>query len=296
MRLCPACHADFPTPDDVCPACGKSIANNDGIVMYAPELAAGEEGYQSAHFSELVRLEEGSFWFRARNALIIWALKSFCPGFRSLLEVGCGTGYVLKGIESAFPAAKLCGSEISADGLAFARARVPGAEFIQMDARAIPFVDEFDAIGCFDVLEHMAEDNQALAQIQAALKPGGILVVTVPQHPRLWSPLDDSARHQRRYGRTELDGKIKAAGFDIKRSTSFVSLLLPFVLVSRLFARMRPPQGGQELPELEINPILDRIFAKVMTLEFALIRAGLSFPAGSSRLVVARKPGAVAGR
>src|SRR5690606_22871969 len=115
------------------------------------------------------------------------------------LEIGCGTGFVLSGVADAFPAVRLFGSEIFTAGLEFAARRQPSVNFMQMDARSLPFLDEFDVIGAFDVLEHIVEDGQVLAQMREALKPNGIILLTVPQHEWLWSPVDEFACHVRRY-------------------------------------------------------------------------------------------------
>lgn len=246
-------------------------------------------GFHESYFAELAAREAGNFWFRARNRLVVWALGAYAPGFGSLLEIGCGTGFVLSGIASVFPGARLHGSELYPVGLAFARERLPGAEFMQMDARAIPFTEAFDVVGAFDVLEHIEEDAAVLRQIHGALKPGGVLLLTVPQHAWLWSPLDESACHVRRYGRADLHSKLEASGFEVQRSTSFVSGLLPFMLLSRWAARRRPPGYAHGLPEVEIRPWLDRLFGLVMAVELLLIRAGFSPPLGGSRLAVAKK-------
>ena len=103
-----------------------------------------------------------------------------------------------------------------------------------MDARCILFECEFDVVGTFDVLEHLVEDERALAQMFNAARPGGGLLVTVPQHRFLWSESDRFAMHQRRYSRTELRKKVESAGFQIERITSFNSLLLPLMILSRL--------------------------------------------------------------
>src|SRR5262249_61641287 len=116
----------------------------------------------------------------------------------------CGTVSVFKEFRTRFPKPRLVGSEIFLDGLAFAKARLPGIEFYQMDARSISFVPEFDVVGAFDVLEHLVEDNRALAQMFNAARPGGGLLVTVPQQRYLWSASDEHAMHQRRYSSAEL--------------------------------------------------------------------------------------------
>ena len=144
-----------------------------------------------------------------RNALIQWALGNYFPNAESFFEIGCGTGYVLAGIRENFPRMRLVGSDIFTDGLVFAKARLPGVELYQMDARRIFFECEFDVVGAFDVLEHLVEDESALAQMFNAARPGGGLLVTVPQQRYLWSASDQFAMHQRRYSRAELRAKVR---------------------------------------------------------------------------------------
>ena len=238
MKKCLACSAAYPSTSSCCQACGARPESQNGFIAYAPALAQGGAGFEAAYFADLARAEEGFFWFRARNRLIIWALGKYCREFGSFMEIGCGTGYVLSGIAKMYPGRRLHGSEIFTAGLAFAAAREPAVDFMQADARNIPFVGEFDAIGAFDVLEHIEEDEGVLGQMRDALKPRGALLLTVPQHAWLWSPNDDYARHVRRYSVQELHEKVKRAGFEILRSTSFVSLLLPAMFVSRLIKRV----------------------------------------------------------
>lgn len=66
-----------------------------------------------------------------------------------------------------------------------------------MDARRIPFEGEFDVIGAFDVLEHIEEDERVLGQLNAALRSGGGIIATVPQHQWLWSEMDTVSGHRR---------------------------------------------------------------------------------------------------
>jgi len=157
-----------------------------------------------------------------------------------------------------------------------------------MDARRIPYVNEFDTIGAFDVLEHIEEDEQVLAQIYSAVKPRGVMLLTVPQHPWLWSETDKRACHVRRYIDTDLIVKIEAAGFQVLRSTSFVTVLLPAMIVSRFFKRKTEAEE-EARAELAISPWLNSLFYGLLRIELAGIRMGLSFPVGGSRLVIARK-------
>jgi SAM-dependent methyltransferase len=173
--------------------------------------------------------------------------------------------------------------------LNFASARQPAIDFMQMDAREIPFVNEFDAIGAFDVLEHIEEDGQVLSQIHEALTSRGIMLLTVPQHAWLWSAVDERACHVRRYAAEELHSKVKAAGFDILRSTSFVTGLLPAMLVSRLSKKRNEARDVDGHAELRIAACLNTLFEAILSVDVALIRHNVNLPIGGSRLIVARK-------
>jgi SAM-dependent methyltransferase len=284
---CTAC-GSVNDPSTRCEACGHTEAVIDGYLAFAPELAHGGGGYDAELFAELAPLEEKSFWFRARNELILWTLLRWRPRLGSFLEIGTGTGFVLSGVAREHPQAQLYGSEIFVDGLAFAGARVPRAQLMQMDARAIPMRDEVDVIGAFDVLEHIEEDVTVLREMHAALKDDGLLVISVPQHRWLWSPADDHAHHVRRYTGSELRDKVRGEGFEILRSTSFVSLLLPMMMLSRLLMKGRA-DDYDPIDEMRMPGWLNAVLLRVMRLENALIRWGVTFPLGGSRLVVARK-------
>lgn len=289
MKRCLTCGAIYPSACSGCRLCAAEPESRCGFPAYAPSLAESGGGFKASYFSELAPLEAGHFWFEGRNALVIWALGKYCPSFHSFLEIGCGTGFVLSGIGRAYPGVELSGSEIFTSGLHFAAARLPGAAFIQMDATDIPFVEEFDAIGAFDVLEHIADDEQVLLQMNAALKPGGVILLSVPQHTWLWSPVDDHACHVRRYAAGELHEKVRGGGFEILRSTSFVTSLLPALFASRLARKAAPAQDVEAAAELRINPLLNRLFKKALDAEITMIGYGVNFPVGGSRLIIARK-------
>lgn len=287
MILCPSCDAKNIHAENGCPQCGFVPARVDGFLAWAPELAKHNDGFPEESFEGLARVEAGNFWFRARNVIVLWALRKYFPGFQSLLEVGCGTGFVLSGIAQAFPQARMTGSEIYTAGLSFAARRLPGVELLQMDARRLPYEREFDVVVAFDVIEHIKEDELVLENLYRAVKPGGGCLITVPQHQWLWSPVDEAACHQRRYSAQELHAKAEAAGFRIVRSTSFVTLLLPLMLISRVTSRRSGQGAGSE--ELALNPMLDRVLGAIMRVEHFLIRSGLSLPIGGSRLVVLQR-------
>ena len=260
----------------------------DGHYAFSPEMAAVSEGYEAGFFSQLSSLEAKNFWFRSRNHLIIWALKHYFPEAQSFLEIGCGTGFVLSGIEQSYPQLSMFGSEVFTAGLEFATKRLSRTTLFQMDARKVPFVDEFDVIGAFDVLEHIQQDVEVLQQMHQATPPGGGIILTVPQHPWLWSQFDDIGHHVRRYQAEELKTKVEQAGFKVLRMTSFVSVLLPLMLLSRLRSR-QANSNYDVMAELKVSRWLNTVLERVLTLERAVIQNGGGFPAGGSLLLIAKK-------
>jgi SAM-dependent methyltransferase len=287
MKRCVNCDNEIESTRWDCPSCGQVPRQLDGFVSFAPELSTTVNSYDAERYQSVAAIERKHFWFRGRNDLIVWALRAHFPAAGSLLEVGCGTGQVLDNIHAALPGLRLVGTEIHVKGLAFCRQRLPDAEFMQMDARTIPFASEFDVVCAFDVIEHVDEDDEVLVQLYQACRPGGGILITVPQHRWLWSYKDDFAHHKRRYSRKELLAKVHAAGFQITTATSFVSLLLPLMYLSRV--RERRPTRFEPQRELEISPALNRIFYFLMRIETALIRTGLSLPVGGSLLLIAKK-------
>jgi SAM-dependent methyltransferase len=289
MRFCCNCGKPFDQASWQCPSCLYEPKRLGSHLAFAPELAEESEGFDADYFGRLAELEPGSFWFRSRNRLLCWALEHYFSEAKTFLEIGCGTGFVLAGIRKELPRLTLRGGEVFSAGLSLAANRLPGVDLFQMDARQIPFESEFDVIGAFDVLEHIGDDELVLSQMYQAVRKGGGILLTVPQHSFLWSEVDEYSRHVRRYSMSELKAKVERTGFKTLRATSFVSLLLPLMLIARLKQR---PANREFDPTSEFKLSLPANFAleRVMDVERAMIRLGVSFPAGGSLLLIAKRP------
>lgn len=300
-RTCPKCgssqeiteSAPLWPPGWRCPACGFGHADRNGFVQLAPDLDDADEGFDLASYDRLGDIEDGHFWFTTRNEMILWLVRRFAADAYRALEIGCGTGYVLFALRGALPTARLSGSELHSLGLVHARRRHGQAvELFQMDARHSGLSDALDLVGAFDVLEHIADDHRVLNEVHRMLRPGGVLIATVPQHPWLWSASDEVAHHRRRYKIGELASKARDAGLTVRYQSSFASVTLPLMAVSRLRWRLSKRAGSTEGLDVEtkVPPHLNAALRLFLRAEHMLRRLGLPLPLGGSQVVVAVKP------
>jgi len=295
-RLCLACGAHDPIRSGEavwplgwhCSGCGRGVAESEGVPLFAPGLADSANGFDPIFFDKLVEVEATHFWFVARNELILGLVNRFFSSATRYLEIGCGNGAVLQAIAKSRQWQRLVGSELHPAGLKHARARLPqGVEFVQMDARAIPAANTFDLIGAYDIVEHVAEDETVLRALRGATAAGGGAIISVPQHPSLWSRWDEIGYHKRRYRIGELEAKLKRNGFDILFSSSFMFVLLPLMALSRLNARVAT-SDAQIDREISLGLATNAVLTAILRAEVRLTLAGLRWPIGGSRVVAAR--------
>jgi SAM-dependent methyltransferase len=273
---------------DAAPDSREGSSSVDGIPVFAPELLAGAGGDfpEDAYADSGVYERENAYWYRPRARMIAWALGRYFPRSHSFFDAGCGTGSVLEAVRAANPEIDLVGADASLEALKMARERVRGLDVLQAGAHALPFRDRFDAVGCFDVLEHLDDDVGAVTELVATVRPGGGVLITVPQHPSLWSAYDEAGGHKRRYRRPELMKLFADAELELLRVSSYVFTPLPAMAWSR--RRTGSAEAGEEAaPGRAAAAVLERI----LSAEVAAIRAGISFPAGGSLFAIARKPG-----
>lgn len=268
-----------------------------GISCYAPELARENDGFHEDTLAAFYEVEREHFWFMRRKVVIQALFERFLGDQpqSSVLEIGCGTGHVLQQLQKRFPDFQLKGAEIHLKGIEFSKKNLPDVEFLQMDATRMPFSNEFDAIGAFDVIEHITEDEKVIQGVYQALKPKGYFFVSVPQYQFMWSELDEKVYHKRRYSRKELVRKLETQGFDIQYVTSFMFTLFPFMLASRIarkpFAKKQEELTDYTPDELKISGALNKLFLSLSKLDETLIRKGMNLPFGGSLMAVARKEG-----
>lgn len=290
MKRCLNCGEVFETGGWECPHCGFHLETQKGFPSFYSVAGDERSSFSEAVYNVLKQAEPSFFWFGTRARLIADLFDKYFPEARSFFDVGCGTGFVLASVAVKRPEVRLAGAEISIEALTFAKERLPGGEFIQADARNIPYAGEFDVAGAFDVIEHVDDDTAVLRELHACLHPGGGIIITVPQHPFLWSRFDVASCHHRRYTHSRLRRIVEDAGFRVERMTSFVTVLFPILVLSRLIGRVRAGGAGDDaFREFVLPRFLNRLFEMVSDIERTLILRGVSFPFGGSLLCVAHK-------
>lgn len=239
-------------------------------------------------FATFSRVEQRHWWFQARREIVLAVADQVLPRGARVLDVGCGTGYVLERLRERYEA---FGVDVSPLALDLCRARgldrvAPGGAH---DLSAVAGC-RFDGVFLLDVLEHLDDDANALRRLREVLAPGGVVIVTVPAFMFLWSPHDEVNQHRRRYTRAGLVRVLAGAGLEIERATYFNATLFPVAAVVRVAGRVLGARGsgGLRVPPAPVNAALRRVFVS----ERGWLTAGphgRGFPFGVSLLAVGRR-------
>jgi SAM-dependent methyltransferase len=241
-------------------------------------------------FKFLFEMEKKHFWHTGRKEIILSVLKGVPDiGSARMLEIGCGNGNVLSFLKAH--GIDIEGGDIFLEGLKFCRQNTAGVPLYQIDILALPFQNEFDVIGLFDVLEHIENDERALGEVNSALKTHGKILLTVPAHKYLWSSWDEVSMHRRRYDRKEIISKLERNGFTILKASYYISFLFPLFLAVRILSKMRRSKNLTETTqsvEVQTIPLINTLLLWTIRFEKKLLKY-CNLPLGASLLILAQK-------
>ena len=177
------------------------------------------------------------------------------------------------------------------ESLAMARPRLQavGGDVVRSKLDKIPLEDQCaTVVTALDVLEHLDDDCAAIGELTRILRPGGLLVITVPALQFLWSDWDVSLHHRRRYHQEQLRERLALPELELLRCTYFNSMALLPVLMVRAWRKMRPPREGSLRAEDQLpSPWLNQALYHSMVQPACC--AWFRPPIGVSLLAVARK-------
>jgi SAM-dependent methyltransferase len=217
---------------------------------------------ERAVYEQMAELDERHWWYRARREVLEALIRRLVkpPAHAQILEIGCGTGHNLPMLGRFGQVDAL---ELDDASRAVAERRL-GREIMRAPLPELAGVPErhYDLIGAFDVIEHIDDDEAAIASIASRLKPGGKLVMTVPAHPWMWSAHDVVNHHKRRYSKRSLKGLIDRSPLRLDAVGYLNSLLFPAAVAERVASKLRgKDEGDLELPSAPLNKALERVFA-----------------------------------
>ncbi len=246
-----------------------------------------------ALYEEMFALEQQHWWFAAKRQIVVSLLNAFAEVTPSadapavVCDIGCGCG--MQAAELSEAGWNVIGVDASEDALTYCRAR--GVDAVQGrlpdDVPLEP--GSLDAVLMLDVLEHVDDDAGSLAAGAERLKPGGVLICTVPAYAWMWTDRDDYHHHKRRYSRRAFAELIRSCDLCEVMMTSFMNtVLFPLALASRLGSKLvgSSANGGDlSIPPLGTNALFRAAFAA----ERHLLSRGVGMPYGLSQVAVLRR-------
>ncbi|MCX7597662.1 MAG: class I SAM-dependent methyltransferase, partial [Armatimonadetes bacterium] len=202
-----------------------------------------------------------------------------------VLDAGCGTGGTYSALRDRW---QVVGCDLASLALQYCRQR--GMDMgVVGDVTMLPFRERvFDAVISCDVLEHVPDDELAARGLFEATKPGGIILVTVPALPWLWSEHDEALDHRRRYTRQGLRALLERAGWRIELLNYTVSLLLPPIVAFRMLRRLRRQGPERRVDVFELPRPIDALLGCISWVD-AWLAMRVPLPPGASLVAVGRR-------
>jgi ubiquinone/menaquinone biosynthesis C-methylase UbiE len=139
------------------------------------------ESYDWVDVSDNLRGPEAIFHRNREHVVRKLVARYALPG-EPVLDAGCGTGLNLRHLPRGST-----GLDINPRNLEVVRARVPDCRPVLGDLESMPFSDgTFGTVLCTEVLEHVPDPARALEEIRRVLRPGGVLIGSVPARSWIW--------------------------------------------------------------------------------------------------------------
>lgn len=235
-------------------------------------------------YLNMVEMERNHWWYKGRREIIGKIIQPFLHSNMKILDAGCGAGGTMEYMSEY---GSMLGVDISKEMVE--HCRNIGLNALCESIHCLPFQDHtFDLVLCLDVLEHLQDEKQVLEELNRVVKPGGILVFSVPAFSWLWGKHDELNDHYRRYNFGELKDVIERSNLRPERSTYFNFFLLPTVWVVRKVGK-KIPRFAQKGTDFQFGSgVLNQLLFSILKLEQLLLQY-CDLPIGVSQVIVARK-------
>lgn len=260
----------------------------DGIARYIDDIKTDHDDYHASGLDNLHKIEANHFWFVHRRKVIENLFKRFINTKQKIIEVGAGTGSVSRALlDSGY---KVAVGELHLSGLYYAKS-YGIKDIYQFDIYKPPFVSEFDAVGMFDVLEHLENDTMVLSNVAKILRPKGRVILTVPAHSWLWNRDDKIAGHKCRYTKRQLISVVEKAGFKVLEARYFFVFILPLLW---LRTKVNRDDGSAVKDEeydidLTVNSVINKCLLALCVIEDKIKKYIPNIVGGSLILIAEKK-------
>lgn len=215
------------------------------------------------------KVELNHWWWVGRKKIILNLLKKYIKSKKNIiLDAGCGTGAEINYLKKF---GTVYGLDLSSTAVQFCKKR--GIKNIKTgDISNMPYKENyFDLVFLMDVLEHTSNNLAVLKEIHRVLKPDGILVMTIPALPFIYSKHDRAQGHFKRYSKGDVQNITKKAHFKELKVSYFNLFLSPPIILIRLISKIGGIFGRLAdfdsqlnydiLYKKKINMILGEVFA-----------------------------------
>ena len=260
-----------------------SVATFDGSlgIWVAREFQPEDSVYSDSQWTEMDSLIDDSWWYKTRNRIILKVLRRHTLS-NFIWDVGCGSGVVGGFLNNQ--GYSVIGLEPSAAGAVLTAKRGLTSFCGTLGSLALPS-ESLQNVSMFDVLEHLEDRQAALKECRRVLRPGGLLVLSLPALKLLWSQFDVDGGHFLRYNKRSIRRELSKNGFEVVQSGYFFSLtVLPLFVLRVIPFRLGMRRAvATEATMAADGGLIGRFAAWVE------LRAATRLPFGSSLLVVARK-------
>lgn len=236
---------------------------------------------------EMYEMESDYWWHKGKRLHVISLIKKFGKRKPKILDVGCGTGYLLKELSDY---SQSYGIDKSKRSLSFCGKR--GLKKIyNIDIEKNPFPKvKFDIITSLDVIEHIKDDKKAMINISKSLTTEGIVIVTTPAFQKLWSYWDVVAGHYRRYSTKELKKLFKESSFKIvyMRYTN-ISFFIPALTIRMIKEKFGSNNSKQHTSDfIKVSKFINSFLYLILKIEM-FISFLIPIPFGLSFIIVGKK-------
>jgi len=237
-------------------------------------------------YGEIFEAEEKHWWFVARHRIVLHLLERYLPPNSGtpykVADLGCGCGMMLLRLSKKYEPIGVDGSPRAIE-FALRRGVIAKLGALPEDV-ALPRED-FDAVLMLDVLEHLKQDRASVQLAASLLKPGGILICTVPAHKWLWTDFDEDHHHFRRYSRTQFRSLFNQPSLRVELLSHLNSILFAPAAMWRILAiKVFERDRARYLRMPPFNSVLRAVFAFER-----LLLGKVPMPLGLSFIAIARK-------